>query len=324
MGYHFEVGRIIYSMQKHLSLTDTFTILLVITLWGTAMSVAKIMFQELTPILSLTVRTILIGSLALCFMRKMPDKQTWKLLAIFTFTQMFMHQVLMWIALEHIDASTFTLLQQSGTLFSVLIGVFYLKENINLKTIIGIMICLIGLMVVFGTPNLQGQAVNIALVIICSFFGAISTLILKKMGKIDVATLLCIPSLLGFPIILIAGLFLESNQIQQLQDANWTKLGLILAYQVLFLNLAFILWQRILSRNSMTNVTPYLLLYPLFGVIFGIILLDEPLTSQLITGGALVIAGAGLMTLRFKQKSDKTKKSDNNPDDPEIYVEKIT
>jgi O-acetylserine/cysteine efflux transporter len=123
---------------------------------------------------------------------------------------------------------------------------------------------------------------------------------------------------------LIAGLFLESNQIEQLQDANWTKLGLILAYQVLFLNLAFILWQRILSRNSMTNVTPYLLLYPLFGVIFGIILLDEPLTSQLITGGALVIAGAGLMTLRFKQKSDKTKQSDNNPDDPEIYVEKIT
>jgi hypothetical protein len=30
------------------------------------------------------------------------------------------------------------------------------------------------------------------------------------------------------------------------------------------------------------------------------------------------------MTLRFKQKSDKTKQSDNNPDDPEIYVEKIT
>ncbi len=310
-------------MQKHISLTDTFILLLLLVLWGTAMPIAKIMFQELTPILSLTIRTSLVGFLALFFIRKWPDKKTWKLLLAFTATQMILNQVLMWIALDHIDASTFTLLQQSGTLFSVLIGVFYLKENINLRTIIGIIICLIGLMVVFGTPNLHGQAINVAFVIICSFFGAISTLFLKKMGKIDIATLTCFPHLICIPILLIVSINLENNHIQQLQEANWTKLSWILIYQVFFLNLAFVLWQRILSRNSMTNITPYLLLYPISGMFFGIILLDEPLTSQLIAGGALVIAGAGLMTLRFKQKSDKTKPSDND-DDPEIYVEKIT
>ncbi len=308
-------------MQKHLTLRDIFILFLIITLWGTAMSVAKIMFQELSPILALSVRTVLIGFLALFFMRSWPDKRTWKLMGIFTFTQMFMHQVLMWIALEHIDASTFTLLQQSGTLFSVLIGVFILKETISLKTIIGIMICLIGLMIVFGTPNLQGQGLNVALVIICSFFGAISTLVLKKMGKVDVATLLCVPSLLGLPIIFGAGWALEDHQWQQLQEANWLKLGLILAYQVVILNMAFILWQRMLSRNSMTNVTPFLLLYPVFGVLFGVVLLDEPMTTQLISGGLLVLAGAALMTLRFGQKSDTSKSDD---DDPEIYVEKIT
>jgi O-acetylserine/cysteine efflux transporter len=301
-------------MGHTLSWRDVGLIFVVLIIWGTALPVAKMMFTELSPLLALSFRSCLMALAALFFIRSWPSKRILKYLCLFVISSTYIHLTLMWIALEHIDASTFTLLQQSGTLFSVLIGVFVLKEILNIQTMIGMVISIIGLMIIFGTPNLQGQGFNIALIIISSFFGAVATLTLKKMGKVDIPHLIFYPNALGVPIILALSLWLEDNHIKQMMEADWIKLSVILIYQILFLNLAFVIWQRLLTRNDMIKVTPFLLLYPVFGVIFGILLLHEPLTTQLIAGGLFVLGGAGLMTLKSKQKSVKNQ-------DSEIYIE---
>ena len=308
-------------MTQHIPLKDVGLILFVLIAWGTGFPTSKIMFEELSPLLALFLRTAFAFVLFAFFVRSLPSKQMLRYLLPFIATQYALHQSLNWIALQYVDVSNMTIIQQSGTLFSVLIGVFILKEKLSIQTMIGMLISVIGLLVIFGAPALHGNALYISMIITASFFGALSTLFLKKMGTVDIPSLFFYPYLGALPIYAVLTLSLEHNHIQQLIDADWVKVGLILFYHLTILNLAFIVWQRVLARNEMTKVTPYLVLYPVFGVIFGIILLNEPLTLNLIVGGLLTILGGIFLTWRFSKKDHKIEITD--PDDTaEIYVDK--
>jgi drug/metabolite transporter (DMT)-like permease len=217
--------------------------------------------------------------------------------------------------------SNIALIQQSGTLFSVLIGVLILKEAISIQTMIGMLISIIGLFIVFGAPTLHGEGLYVGFIIISSFFGAVSTLFLKKMGKIDVPSLFFYPYLGALPIYIGLSLTLETNHIQQIMEADWIKLSFLFTYHLTVLNYAFIIWQRVLERNDMTKVTMYLVLYPIFAVFFGIVLLNEPITQNLVIGGLLTLLGGVFLTWRFRKKDHKIEITD--PDDmAEIYVDK--
>jgi O-acetylserine/cysteine efflux transporter len=308
-------------MTQHIPLRDVGLILFVLIAWGTAFPTSKIMFEELSPLLALFLRTLSAFILFAFFVRSFPSKQMLRYLLPFIVTQYALHQSLNWIALQYVDVSNMTIIQQSGTLFSVLIGVFILKEKLSIQTMIGMLISVMGLFVIFGAPALHGNAVYIGMIIAASFFGALSTLFLKKMGKIDIPSLFFYPYLGALPIYAVLTLSLEHNHIQQMMEADWVKVGLILLYHLTILNVAFIVWQRVLTRNDMTKVTPYLVLYPVFGVIFGIILLNEPLTLNLMVGGLLTILGGVFLTWRFSKRNGKIQITD--PDDSaEIYVDK--
>jgi O-acetylserine/cysteine efflux transporter len=43
------------------------------------------------------------------------------------------------------------------------------------------------------------------------------------------------------------------------------------------------------------------LLAPMLGVVFGVWMLDEPMTSRLIIGAAIAFAGVGVLAVRGKQ-----------------------
>jgi O-acetylserine/cysteine efflux transporter len=308
-------------MSNHIPLKDVGLILFVFVAWGTAFPSSKLMFEELSPMLSLSIRTGLALIIFSFFVRKLPQKQMLKYLLPFIITQYALHQSLNWIALQYVDVSNIALIQQSGTLFSVLIGVLILKEAISIQTMIGMLISIIGLFIVFGAPTLHGEGLYVGFLIVSSFFGAVSTLFLKKMGKIDVPSLFFYPYLGALPIYIGLSLTLETNHIQQIMEADWIKLSFLFAYHLTVLNYAFIIWQRVLERNDMTKVTMYLVLYPVFAVFFGIVLLNEPITQNLVIGGLLTLLGGVFLTWRFRKKDHKIEITD--PDDmAEIYVDK--
>jgi O-acetylserine/cysteine efflux transporter len=53
-----------------------------------------------------------------------------------------------------------------------------------------------------------------------------------------------------------------------------------------------------LGRNRVNQTMPFILLVPVFGVLSGILFLDETLTATLVTGGLLTVAGVGIIVLR--------------------------
>jgi O-acetylserine/cysteine efflux transporter len=56
----------------------------------------------------------------------------------------------------------------------------------------------------------------------------------------------------------------------------------------------------LLQRYPVAIVSPFLLLAPVFGVVFAVIFLHDTLTPQMILGGLITLAGISIITLRQK------------------------
>jgi O-acetylserine/cysteine efflux transporter len=58
------------------------------------------------------------------------------------------------------------------------------------------------------------------------------------------------------------------------------------------------------SRYPVTSLSPITLLSPLFGVFFGVTLLDDQLTWRMLLGGAITLAGVLIVLVREKRLID--------------------
>lgn len=81
---------------------------------------------------------------------------------------------------------------------------------------------------------------------------------------------------------------------------DWTVgLSASLAYQVLLVSFfSFLLWFWLLQRYLASRLGAFSFLTPLFGVVLGIGLLDEPLQIGFVIGAVLVLVGITLVTTR--------------------------
>lgn len=72
-----------------------------------------------------------------------------------------------------------------------------------------------------------------------------------------------------------------------------------LVYQgVIFAFASYLAWFWLLGRYLATRLSVFSFLAPMFGVLFGVVLLGEPLGAQFAVAAALVGAGIALVNLR--------------------------
>jgi drug/metabolite transporter (DMT)-like permease len=70
--------------------------------------------------------------------------------------------------------------------------------------------------------------------------------------------------------------------------------GAVLALGVFSTGFAFILYYRLIGDLGPVRAVMVTLLIPVFGILWGVLLLDEPLTPGRIAGCATVLAGCAL------------------------------
>ncbi len=187
-------------------------------------------------------------------------------------------------------------LSQFDIFFVVFLAHFLLKnEKINSKKIIGVVFGLIG-MVVVNITNLgdAGSFLNFSVygegfLIISGVFGAIGTIIAKKLGKNINAVLLNGWQLtIGGGILLIFGLF---NYGKLISFPNTFSLLLFLSL-ILISAVAFTIWYRILRHVKASEITIYKFMVPIIGAIASAIIVPgENLSIYSFLGLILVSIG---------------------------------
>ena len=94
----------------------------------------------------------------------------------------------------------------------------------------------------------------------------------------------------------------EDGQTKAILDAGVTVWSAVLYLGLIMTALGYWLWNNLLRKHEVGTVAPFLLLIPVFSVMGGVLFLDETLSGRELLGGAVIIAGVALITLRRRRR----------------------
>ena len=183
--------------------------------------------------------------------------------------------------------------------FHVALGAhFLLGERLTLRKTLGLAGAFSGVVLVFsggGTAVPAGASLlGDALCVAASVAWAATTLVIKgsvlRSAPAEKTLLyqLALSAALGLPVSLLVG--------ETVGDWLDPVVFSAFAYQVLWVaSITFVIWFMLMSRYPASLLSSYTFLTPVFGVLFGALLLGEPVTWRLVAALVLVAAGIYLV-----------------------------
>jgi drug/metabolite transporter (DMT)-like permease len=278
--------------------------LLVITfvlLWASAFSVGKIAIADCPPLLFLAARFFLAGVLMLGLAAVAGIRWTLSKRDVLVFVALGVVSQAMFlgigfIALKTVSSGLAAVIISSNPILAAVPAVFLLGERMTWRKAIGLLLGLGGVVfvvrsrVTLGTDQLGG--VMLAVLALLAFVAG--TILFKMFAPKN-----------GFWIgngvqSLASGVALMPFAVgfESFGDIvpTWS-LAVAFAYSVLFVSVfAYLLWFRILTVSGATAASSYHFLIPPLGILFGWLLLGEPVESADMLGIVPVALGIFLVT----------------------------
>lgn len=177
--------------------------------------------------------------------------------------------------------------------FWVLLGAhFLLGERMSLAKLGGLALAFAGVVVVFSDGlSLPGpEAIKGDLMSLCAgVFWAATTIVIKasKLSRASAEKMLlyqlAVSAVVILPLIPLAGPILR--------DVSSLATGALLFQAVYVVAFTYILWFWMMRRYPAAGLSSFAFLTPVFGVLLGGLLLDEPLTAKLFLALGLIAVG---------------------------------
>ena len=274
----------------------------VLIAWASNFVAIKMGVEELPPLALLSLRFICAGLIFLPFV-KWPG---WRQAIVISIVGVIMgplHQGFLYVSLTDVPASFMSILLQSNVIIVTLIGWLFFKESIGWRTWTGIAIGILGVVILVGAPNEDIQLLGYFYGFASAFFLALNYIGMKKIGAVHPITYIVFLSLPTVPLLFTLSFVIEGTEwMAQASTLNWNIIGAVVFYQAVIMSASHIVWQKLMVKYPLSQLIPLTLSVPLFALIIAVLILDETITAAILIGGALTIAGVGLVTFRKIQK----------------------
>ena len=214
------------------------------------------------------------------------------------------HFSLFFTGLSGLDPGLGSIVAQSQAPFATLIGALLYKDYPGWRRWLGMTLAFVGIWVAAGEPRVGGGLFYIALCMSGSLAWAIANFQIKALGHVDNFALNAYMALFAVPMLLAVSFALESGHVEAIRDASaYAWFGVV--YMAVVVSVCtYWVWYRLLRRYEVNLVVPYSLLVPVFGVLSGVLLADDPLGWRTIAGCLVTIVGVGIITMRRPGMSD--------------------
>ena len=274
-------------------------------LWGIGFVVTKPGMEQFPPMLINGLRWSLSG-IILVWWFPIPKKYL-KSIFLVSIVACTIQYSLTFSGLNLIEASSAVLFVQCEVPFGVLIAYFFLKEKPKLKNLLGILIAFIGLIILSGSPSLEGKYIGVILVLSGAFTWALGQILVKPISeKINGVVLTAWIGIFAGPQLIIASQIIEGNVLNNIISADY-KAWLIVLYLALLMNaLGYSIWYYVLGRYPVNTVLPVMLLLPVTGVLTAIVFLGERPNIKVFIGGLIILIGVGLILIGKTRKQNTT------------------
>lgn len=285
-----------------MSRRDIGLVLVVCLLWGFNFVAASVGVEAFSPVLLLSLRFTALLALTWPFLRRPPAGQ-WPRLAGAALAIGIGHFAFLFWALQHSsDVTSIVILQHTYIPMAVLLGMLVLGEKAGWRTLASIGLAMAGVVLIGFDPLVLGQPTALALALVSAFFQAAGSLFQRGLKGVSVLGFQAWTAAFSLPLLLLATLLFTPDPLAQLHGAravHWISLAYtVLGASLLGHGLFFFLVQR----NPLPRLMPYLLLTPLFGAAFGVLVWGDRPGWRLLLGGAMVLLGILIVTLRGRAR----------------------
>lgn len=296
------------------SLVVMLTALLCCALWGSATPFIKTGYELILPwrgtastILFAGLRFTLAGIITVAIYstgrKKLlyPKKENIGIIALIASFQTVLQYIFFYIGLANTSGVKGTIASGSSAFFALLVaGLFFKMEKITFKKLFACVIGFAGIVLV----NLDGLDLKMnffgdGFVIFSSVASATSSVFIKKYSNTEDPVVISGYQFFMGGLVMIAIGLLSGGHIQ-LPDL---KAALVLIYLAFLSAVAYSLWGVLLKHNSVSKVSIYSFMTPVFGVVLSNIMLSEAgLVSPVNMVCAMCLVSLGIFMLNYKKE----------------------
>ena len=283
--------------MKEAKATDIFLLLLLGAIWGSSFFNIKIATYSYEPYTLALIRVILatVTMLAVSFIYKIKIyafSRNWRTYALVGICNITIPFSLIAIGTSKIDSYLAAMLMSTTPITGSILAHFFTKnEKITFLKSLGIILGFIGILLLFFDKLIINESnyLFVLIILLGSTFYSISGILilkkLKKLGNLNVTTSTMIWSV----ITLLPLSFIFENPFESTPTLRSTLSLIYLG--VIATGFAWWLRFKILSKNGIVFQTQVAYLIPIFGVIFGALILNEKITWKVLVSLIIIMSG---------------------------------
>lgn len=280
-----------------------FALILAICLaWGGNFLASAIALKHFPPFLFTALRLAVLLLFLFPFLRPIARGQRMRVGAIALLSGALHFGLNFWALRAAGDISSVAIALQSYIPMSAVLAVVFLGESIGWRTWSGIGLAFGGVLVLGFDPLVLDAPTALLLTLTAALMLAAGTTMMRGVRGVDVFQLQAWTALLGIPVLLAISAAIEPPAWPLMQTAA-TKDWIGVAYSGLVASLVghgLLYW--LVQRHPVSQVTPYLLLAPVFAITLGVLVWGDRPGPKLVIGGAMVLGGVLLVAIRAVTK----------------------
>ena len=283
-----------------MKLRDGAIMLLLAAIWGTSFLLIRIAAPVLGPIVLVTARMLIAGSVLLLYavvMRRpiLSRHAPWKAYLVLGTINSLLPLTLEAVAVVHLNASLAAVLATTSPLFTALAAMIWLHERVTWQKGVGLILGLVGVIILVGaSPVLVTPAAFLAVgaALLSALLYAIGTIYARGVLRATSALPLVIGQELVAGILLLPISWLTPPIGEVTPLIVWATLSLALIMTAG----GNLLYFYLLERVGPTTTQSVSFLVPAFALLAGVLLLGEPFTMSMLLGLAVIVTSIGLIT----------------------------
>ena len=274
--------------------------------WGANLSVVKLLLVQMEPLLVSVLRMLVaaVAVAAVVAWRRMPwpqlSRRQWGALAGCAFLMVYINQIFFVHGVAGTNAANAALIIALNPLVSSLLAVVLLGDRLSPPRILGVALGFGGVAaVVLHRPGmaLGGAGVGDLLVLCSVTTWVLGGVMVQRLARgIDPLFISAVLNVIGTVLLLLHVRLRPSPLVYDASRIDGMTVVLIGVSGLLATALGGIVWNRALMVLGVARTALYSYWVPIFGVLFAVLLLGEPLTVWHGVGLAAVLAGTWLGT----------------------------
>ena len=275
---------------------------LVAALWGFNFVVIRIGIDNFPPLLFSAFRFSLAAFPLVFFIRK-PDVP-WRIIIAIGLVLGVTKFSLLFVGMDlGLSAGLASLVLQSQAFFTALLMAVIFKEMPRPVQLLGIAVAFAGIGLIATTVDQAITPIGLTMVVAAGFAWAISNLLMKQAGKVDMLALIVWVSLIPPVPLFIMSMMIEGTDAayEAVVTITWSGVGAIIYIAFASTIIGFAIWGKLIRFYGAGRVAPFSLLVPIFGMGSSAIVLGEEFGLIRLLAAVMVVTGL-VLTVAVKPK----------------------